>query len=261
MVSASSAMTLSNHLRELRNRLVKSALAILVGTISVWQQFASIFAVIRKPFDQIASDQAVLALTGVTSGFSLQLRVSLSSAIVLTSPIWLYQIWRFIAPGLHGSEKKWAYIFAGIATPLFLAGVALAYYVMPRMLRVLFEFTPAEVSNVTSVDAYLSFFLQLTIFFGIGFLLPLILVFLNFVGILTGAKIAHSWRWLILSSFVFGAVATPNGDPVGMTFVAMPMILLSGIALTVALINDRRRARKLRKSGTDQWSDLTQSDL
>lgn len=261
MNSASSAMTLVEHLRELRNRIVKSAIAILIGTVAVWVKFPEIFAVIRNPFDQLTSDNAILALTGVTSGFSLQLRVSLSAGLVLSSPVWLFQIWRFIAPGLHGNERKWAYIFAGIATPLFLSGVALAYAVMPRMLDILFEFTPSEVENVTSVDAYLSFFLQLTLFFGIGFLLPLILVLLNFSGILTGAKIAAAWRWIILGSFVFGAVATPNGDPVGMTIVAIPMIVLSAIALGVALLNDRRRRRIAKETGTDQWSDSEISPL
>lgn len=261
MSTASAAMTLSQHLRELRNRVVKSALAILVGTVLVWQEFASIFAIIREPFDQVAGSNTVLALTGVTSGFSMQLRISLVAGLVLTTPIWLFQLWRFVAPGLHGNEKKWAYIFAGIATPLFLAGIALAYAVMPRMLRVLFEFTPSGVANFTSVDAYLSFFLQLILFFGLGFLLPLILVALNFVGILTGAKIASAWRWIILGSFVFGAVATPNGDPIGMTIVAIPMILLSAIALGVALLNDKRRNRISKQAGTDQWSDSDASPI
>ena len=261
MATASGAMTLAQHLRELRNRIVKSALAILLGTILVWQQFAKIFAIIREPFDQVANANTVLALTGVTSGFSMQLRVSLAAGVVLTAPIWLFQIWRFIAPGLHGNEKKWAYIFAGIATPLFLSGVALAYSVMPRMLKVLFEFTPTEVANFTSVDAYLSFFIQLSMFFGIGFLLPLVLVGLNFAGILTGARIASAWRWIILGSFVFGAVATPNGDPIGMTIVAVPMIVLSAIALGIALLNDKRRSRKTMTSGTNIWSDNEQSPL
>ena len=254
-------MTLAEHLRELRNRIVRSAIVILLGTILVWQKFQDIFAVIRGPFDQVAGSNTVLALTGVTSGFSMQLRISLAAGVVLTSPFWLFQIWRFIAPGLHGNEKKWAYVFASVATPLFLSGIALAYAVMPRMLKVLFEFTPAEVSNVTSVDLYLSFFLQLVLFFGIGFLLPLILVLLNFTGILTGSKIASAWRWIILGSFVFGAVATPNGDPIGMTIVAIPMILLSAIALAIALLNDRRRARIAKKTGTNQWSDTQQSPI
>lgn len=254
-------MTLAEHLHELRNRLVKSSLAIIIGTIAVWTHFPAIFAFIRKPYDLVASDNAVLALTGITSGFSMQLRVSLAAGIVLTAPVWLFQVWRFIAPGLHGSERKWAYIFSGVATPLFLAGVTLAYSIMPRMLQVLFEFTPSQVSNVTSVDSYLSFVMQLSLFFGVGFLLPLILVALNFVGILTGSKIASAWRWIILGSFVFGAVATPNGDPIGMTIVAVPMILLSALALGISLINDRRRSRVARNSGTDQWSDNQKSPL
>ncbi len=261
MSSASSAMTLAEHLRELRNRLVKSSLAILIGTVAVWIKFPEIFAIVRAPFDELANENAILALTGVTSGFSLQLRLSLSSGLILTSPIWLFQIWRFVSPGLKGNERKWAYIFTGLATPLFLSGVALAYFVMPRMLKILFEFTPAEVENVTSVDTYLSFFLQLTLFFGFGFLIPLFLVLLNFAGVLTGAKIASAWRWIVLGSFVFGAVATPNGDPVGMTIVAVPMILLSGIALGISLFNDKRRLRKARKTGTDQWPDSQTSPL
>jgi len=240
------AMTLAEHFSELRRRLVRSALALLVCTIAVWNQFPSIFSLIRQPYDsvQVAGSNAILALTGVTSGFSLQLRVSLSAAVVLSSPIWIYQLWRFISPGLRSNERKWAYAFTGVAVPLFASGVVLAYYVMPRMLDILFEFTPADVENVTSVESYLSFFLHLTLFFGLGFLLPLILVTLNFAGILSGQRLRAAWRWLILGSFIFGAVATPNGDPLAMTFVALPMIALSFIAVGIALLNDRRRTRE-----------------
>jgi sec-independent protein translocase protein TatC len=113
------------------------------------------------------------------------------------------------------------------------------------MLDILFTFTPSDVQNVTSVESYLSFFLTLVLFFGIGFLLPLILVSLNIAGILSGVRLRDSWRWLILGSFVFGAVATPNGDPLAMTFVAIPMIGLSFIAVGIALINDKRRQRAM----------------
>ena len=239
------AMTLAEHFRELRKRLVRSALALIVCTIAVWNQFSEIFEIIRSPYDSVQEigSNAVLALTGVTSGFSLQLKVSLAAAFVISSPIWIYQLWRFISPGLKRSERKWAYLFTAIAVPLFSCGVLLAYFVMPRMLDILFEFTPADVENVTSVESYLSFFLHLTLFFGIGFLLPLVLVSLNFAGILSGDRLKASWRWLILGSFVFGAVATPNGDPLAMTFVALPMIALSFIAVGIALINDGRRER------------------
>jgi sec-independent protein translocase protein TatC len=201
--------------------------------------------VIRAPYDSVQGlgSNAVLALTGVTSGFSLQLRVSLAAAFVISSPIWIYQLWRFISPGLKHNERKWAYVFTAVAVPLFSCGVLLAYFVMPRMLDILFEFTPSDVENVTSVESYLSFFLHLTLFFGIGFLLPLVLVTLNFAGILSGERLRAAWRWLVLGSFVFGAIATPNGDPLAMTFVALPMIAMSFIAVGIALVNDRRRER------------------
>lgn len=243
----SEAMTLIEHFAELRKRLVRSAFALLICTVAVWNQFSEIFALIRQPYDSVQGigSSAILALTGVTSGFSLQLKVSLAAAVVLSSPIWIYQIWRFISPGLKRNERRWAYSFTAVAVPLFSAGVALAYFVMPRMLDILFTFTPTDVQNVTSVESYLSFFLHLVLFFGIGFLLPLVLVTLNFAGILSGDRLRASWRWLVLGSFVFGAVATPNGDPLAMSFVALPMIGLSIIAVGIALLNDKRRGRAL----------------
>ena len=256
-------LTLGEHLRELRSRLVRAALGVIVATASVWNFYPSIFSVIRRPFEDIHASHptAVLALTGITSGFSLQLRVSLAAGFAISSPIWLFQLWRFIAPGLHKHERKWAYIYSAVAAPLFLGGIGLAYYVMPQMLNVLYAFTPNDVSNVTSVDSYLTFFLQLTLFFGLGFLLPIVVVMLNAVGLLSGSRLISSWRWIILGAFVFGAVATPSGDPLGMTVIAIPMILLMLIAVGVALLNDKRRERRLSRSGTDQWQDDELSPL
>jgi len=256
-------LTLGEHLRELRSRLVRASLGVLLATGAVWNFYPSIFAVIRRPFEDIHASHptAVLALTGITSGFSLQLRVSLAAGFALSSPIWLFQLWRFIAPGLHKHERKWAYLYSAIAAPLFLGGIALAYYVMPQMLNVLYAFTPNDVSNVTSVDSYLTFFLQLTLFFGLGFLLPIVFVMLNAVGILSGKRLVDSWRWIILGAFVFGAVATPSGDPLGMTVIAIPMILLMMVAVAVALLNDKRRARKSARTGTEQWADDEVSPL
>ena len=258
-----SAMSIGEHLKELRKRIVRSSLAILVVALIVWNFYPHFFAIIRHPFDLVQADHpnAILALPGVTSGFSMQLRVTLAAAIVMSSPIWLYQLWRFIAPGLHAHERKWAYVFTAVAVPLFAAGVILAYSVMPQMLNVLYSFTPDDVSNVTSVENYINFFLQIVVFFGVGFLLPLVLVMLNFAGILTGARIKASWRWIILGSFMFGAIATPNGDPVGMTIIAVPMIALTVIAMSIALLNDKRRAKRNLHTGTDQWSDDEASPL
>lgn len=260
-MTAAGSMTLGEHLIELRGRVVRSAIAVLVATLLVWNEYQFFFGFIRRPYDSVQGQGAQLMLTGVTSGFSLQLKVAVAVGIVIASPVWLFQMWRFIAPGLHRHERRWAYAFTAVAVPLFAAGTALSYHAMPRMLSVLFEFTPNGVSNMTSVDLYITFFLQMTLFFGVGFLLPLVISALNFVGMLSGARIRASWRYIILGSFVFGAVATPNGDPFGMTVVALPMIALSFLAMGVALLNDRRRARRAAATGTDQWADDVQSEL
>lgn len=260
---SSQGMTLGEHIREFRSRLVRASLGVVLGTLAMWNFYDTFFAVIRKPFDHVHAHnpQAILALTGVTSGFSLQLRVSLAAGFIVSSPIWLYQLWRFIAPGLHKRERKWAYVYTLSAVPLFAAGILLAYVVMPRMLDVLYKFTPSNVTNVTSVDSYLSFFLHLTLFFGCGFLLPLILVMLNFAGILSGRTILTAWRWIILGSFVLGAVATPSGDPLGMTLIALPVMFLAFVAAGIASLNDRRRAKRNLSEGTNQWSDNEASPL
>ena len=263
MSTAAGAMPLAAHLRELRDRIVRSSFAVLAGALVVWTKYPWFFTIIRRPYDvaHTKHPDAILALTGVTSGFSLQLKVSIAVGIVISSPVWLYQMWRFIAPGLHSNERSWAIGFTAIATPLFVAGAALAYRVLPQMLDVLFSFTPADVSNVTSMDLYITFFIQLLLFFGVGFLIPLVLVGLNAAGVLSGARLRASWRYIVLGSFVFGAVATPSGDPVGMTVVAVPMILLSLVAVAIAVANDKRRMRKQANSGTDQWSDDEVSPL
>jgi len=242
----SSSMTLGEHLNELRSRIVRCALAILLTTALVWSQYEAVFSVLRKPFDagHLEHPQTILALTGVTSGLALQLNIALIGGLILSSPIWIYQIWRFVAPGLHRKEKKWTVIFTGIAVPMFLAGCWLGYAVLPSTLNTLFAFTPPQVSNVTNVDSYISFALHLTLFFGLGFLLPVLILILNFFGVASGKTMLHGWRWIVLGSFFFGAIATPNGDPLGMSIIALPIMVLCFGAIGIALLNDRRIAGK-----------------
>ena len=256
-----SAMTLGEHIRELRVRLVRSALGILIGTAFVWNFYSQIFTFLRKPYDEIHQQypETVLALTGVTSGLALQLRIAVTGGLILSSPIWLYQLWRFISPGLHRKERKWAYLFSGLTFPLFFAGCWLGYAVLPGTLHALYSFTPENVSNVTNIDTYISFTLHLTLFFGLGFVLPVLLMMLNFAGVLSGIRIFKSWRWIIVGSFFFGAIATPNGDPIGMTLIALPVMMLTFVAALIALVNDRRRLK--REVGTNQWSDDEASPL
>ena len=250
MVKSAAAMPLTDHLRELRSRLVKSGLAIAIGMVVGWIYYDELFAWLSEPFETVVEASqgegrtVTLALTGVADPFVLQMQIAAVAGIVLSAPVWLYQLWRFVTPGLHRNERRWALGFVAIATPLFGAGVLLAYIILPFGLQILFGFTPAGVENIVSVDRYLSFFLRTILVFGVGFLLPLMLVLLNFAGILSGARLISWWRWIIFAVFIFAAVATPTGDPINLLLLAGPLLLLVVIAVGVCVLNDRRRARK-----------------
>lgn len=250
MTADTAAMPLTEHLRELRSRLVKAGLGIAVGMVIGWVTYDTLFRWLSRPFDEVVEQSraegrtVVLALTGVADPFVLQLQVAAVAGLVLSSPLWLYQLWRFVTPGLRRNERLWALGFVGVATPLFLAGVALAYWVLPMGLQILFGFTPEGVENIVSVDRYLSFFIRMVLVFGVGFLLPLMLVLLNFAGILTGRRLISWWRWIIIGIILFAAVATPTGDPINLMLLAGPILLLVAIAVGVCLLNDRRRARR-----------------
>ncbi len=243
-------MPLTEHLRELRSRLVKAGIAIGIGMVIGWIYYEQLFAWLSAPFsgavEQARSEgrEVTLALTGVADPFVLQMQIAAMAGIVLSSPVWLYQLWRFITPGLHRNERRWAFAFVAVATPLFLAGVALAYAVLPLGLQVLLGFTPDNVENIVSVDRYLSFFLRTVLVFGVGFLVPLVLVLLNFAGVLPGRRLLGWWRWIILAVMLFAAVATPTGDPINLLLLAGPILLLVAIAVGICLLNDRRRARR-----------------
>jgi sec-independent protein translocase protein TatC len=266
--NAQAAMPLTEHLRELRSRLLKSAIAVVLGMIVGWIAYPTIFDLLSQPFEgAVAQAQAegrdvTLALTGVTDPFVLQLQVAAIAGLILSAPVWLYQLWRFVTPGLHKHEKRWGIAFVAVAFPLFLAGTVLAYMVLPIGLEILLGFTPENVENIVSVDRYLSFFLRTVVVFGVGFLTPLLIVTLNFAGILSGKRLLSWWRWIIFTVFIFAAVATPTGDPINLILLAGPILLLVVIAVGIALLNDRRRARKgLTQPDYQAWDDDETSPL
>lgn len=243
-------MPLSEHLRELRRRLVVCILAILAGAVLAWIFYTPLFDIIRAPFDRVVEAAKAqgrdveLVLAGVADPFTLQIQVSAVAGVVLATPVWLFQLWRFLMPGLEKRERRWAYVFMATASPLFFAGAALAWWVLPTGLNLLFGFTPEGVANFVQVNRYISFMLRTIIVFGISFLLPFVVVMLNFAGVLTGRKVLSYWRGMILGVFLFAAVATPTGDPINLMLLAGPMTVLLMIAIGICLINDRRRIRK-----------------
>lgn len=242
-------MSLIEHLRELRSRLFKASVAIVIGTVAAWGFYPQIFDLLSQPVNVIV-DQAQangrdvrLVLGGVADAFVLQIKVSVVTSMLVTSPIWIYQLWRFITPGLYRKEKLRAYLFASVATPLFVSGAVLAYIFLPIGLQLLFGFTPLGVGNYVPVDRYLSFFLRMVLVFGISFLTPLFIVMLNIFDMLEAKAITSRWRLVVLITFAFSAIATPTGDPVNMTLLAAPVLLLISAATFIAWLNDKRRAR------------------
>ncbi len=242
-------MSLIEHLRELRNRLFKASLAIVIGTVLAWGFYPQIFEILSQPVNEIVEKaqengrDVRLVLGGVADAFVLQIKVSVVTSMLVTSPIWIYQLWRFITPGLYRKEKLRAYLFVSVAVPLFVSGAVLAYIFLPIGLNILFGFTPLGVGNYVPVDRYLSFFLRMVLVFGISFLAPLFIVMLNIFDVLEAKAITSRWRVVVLSVFAFAAVATPTGDPVNMTLLAAPVLLLISIATFIAWLNDKRRAR------------------
>lgn len=259
-------MTLTEHLRELRKRMVISAVAVFAGMVVGWVFYNQIFAFLRHPADvAVAELQAqgqhvgISVIGGVASAFSLQLKISAYVGIVLASPVWLYQLWRFVTPGLHRNERRWAFGFLGAAVPLFALGIAFAYWALPKGLGVLLGFTPDKTDNLVPLDDYLTFVLRMCLFFGLGFLLPVLLVLLNAAGVLPASAMWRRWREVVFGTWVFAAIATPTGDVFNMSLLAVPIMLLIFIAMGIATLNDRRRKRA--GSEYDEWDDDEVSPL
>jgi len=244
-------MPVMGHLRELRNRIVKAVLAIGLGTALGFVFFNPIWAVVTRPFCsamisghtgcRVLGDQ--LVVTGVFDAFMVRVQVAFFAGLILTSPVWLYQLWAFIAPGLYRRERRWAYVFVGAAAPLFAGGAFLAYLVMSRGLRYLLGLAPHGVAVLPTITTYLSYFQGMILGFGLTFELPLALVILNVAHVLTHARFRRWRRMMIFGAFLFAGIANPSPDPVSMMLLALPCVLLVEVAEIIVWANDRRRAR------------------
>jgi len=254
-------MPLREHLRELRNRLLKAGLAIAVGAVVGWFLYNPLFEALIRPILDLANKRAgadaKVILPQVATAFNLQLKLSFYIGVVVSSPVWLYQLWAFIVPGLTKREKRYAMGFVAVAVPLFLAGITLAWFVLPNAVTFLTEFTPKGAANYINADDYLTFVTRIMLAFGIAFVTPLLLVALNMVGILPARSLAKGWRIAVFLCFLFAAVASPTPDAGSMLALAFPMVGLFMIAVGIAFLNDRRKARRAAAEG---WGDLSDDE-
>jgi len=248
-------MSLADHLRELRYRLIVSLSVIALGMVGSAFFYNQLMGLLTAPLlsaqQQLAVSNPELdlqaVLPDVTTPFLLALKVVGIAGLVVTSPVWIYQAWAYVVPALVAREKRLALVFLSAALPLFLFGVLVAYWVLPQGIVVMMQFTPmgVDVTNLLDINNFLGLLIQLMLVFGLGFLVPVFVVALNLLGVLTADQLKGARTYVIFGCFVFAAAATPGGDPFSMIALAVPMALLFVAAEAVCRVNDRRRARRV----------------
>lgn len=244
-------MPLIDHLRELRKRVLSSAIGIVVAFGGGWYFYNSIIVTLAKPVCDLRAAQAsgaascgALYISGVLGPLDLQIKVALMTAVIVSAPFWLYQLWAFIAPALHRKEKRNSVLFVTAATPFFIMGATLGYLILPVAITALFGFTPDSVSNLVRFDDYLDFVLRLILLVGLAFELPIFLLTFNLIGFLRGSTILKPWRAWIFSICLVVAAFSPTADPLSMVLLSAPLILFYFMAGAIALLVDRKRDRK-----------------
>ena len=243
-------MSLGAHLIELRKRLFISAIAVVLGAaLGWWLTELFVWEAIQEPVKLVAeaqgNDTAIIFPT-ISSAFDLRLQIAFTLGIVISSPVWLYQVFAFLVPGLSTRERKFTFAFFASAIPLFFAGCAAGWFVLPNIVRLMTSFVPEGGESLLTAKEYIDFVLKLVIAIGIAFVVPVFIVLLNFAGIISAASIIKSWRVAILVIVLFTAIATPSADVISMFMLAIPMIVLYFAAWFLAHLHDRRIERRNR---------------
>ncbi|SEO85511.1 sec-independent protein translocase protein TatC [Trujillonella endophytica] len=266
-------MSLIAHLTELRNRVGKALLFILIGTaVAFWWYDHGLGEFIRAPYCGLdpdlralgtggSADDCDLLVTDVIGGALIRLKIAFIVGIVLSAPFWLYQVWAFITPGLKRNEKRYGVAFVAASTALFALGAGLAYISLAKGLELLLELAGDGVAIALTAQDYIGFVIALLLAFGVSFELPLIAVVLNLVGVLSYATLAKGRRWIYFLTIVFAAFVTPTQDPFTMLLMAAPMCVLFELAIQIARQVDRRRARRAGLDGLAGLADDEASPL
>ena len=256
-------MPLFDHLRELRNRVVKIALAVIAGAGVSWAFYARIWSFMQRPYCQAVGYCKLNALghslfySGVTDGFYLHLKVSIIAGAIITSPIWLYQVWAFVAPGMYAKERRWTYLFIGSAVPLFALGCFFAYLAMSRGLQFFLGMSGGQITPFFTADSYLSYWIAMIIGFGLCFEVPLFLVLLNQVRIVTHERFKKWRRVILFLVFVGAGIASPSPDPLTMLLLGGTVAVLVELAEVLIYFNDKRYAR----NHPDLYAGLADDEL
>jgi sec-independent protein translocase protein TatC len=249
VTAAQDSMTLTEHLAELRIRIIRSGLAVVIGAVLVIAFYDQVYNFLTQPYDDLCTSKpdgfcsGKLNAFSPTEGLSARLRIGMYGGIFLALPVILWQVWRFVVPALEAKEKKYAIPFVVSSVVLFAAGGSLAYLTIGRALEFLIAWSGAEVEQVFAIEKYFALVGFMIFAFGIGFLLPVLLVFLQLVKVVTPRQLLLGWRYAIVGIFVLAAVITPSGDPITLMSLATPMTLLYFVSVLIGYVVGRRRRR------------------
>jgi sec-independent protein translocase protein TatC len=256
--AADGSMTLMEHLYELRDRLFKACLAIVAGMIVGWFLADWVLDILQSPYCDFDANvtrknnggvlpadwKCGFVQLGVADLLLLKLKVAMWIGLVVAAPLWMFQLWAFIAPGLHRHERRWTYAFASAAAPLFALGAVLAYWAVAFGLEFLLDITNTDITTTLEITRYVSFVTGMMLLFGVAFEFPLAILLLNVAGVVSGRQLLKWWRIIVFLFFLFAAIATPTGDPFGMSLLALALSGLYFGAVGLAFVNDKRRARR-----------------
>ncbi|MEY2754038.1 MAG: Sec-independent protein translocase protein TatC [Actinomycetota bacterium] len=247
--SPDETMTLVEHLAELRTRIIRSLGAIVLGVIVILAAYDWVLELMRRPYEQLCEQKPELTcelqFISPLEGFSTRLEISTYGGIILALPVILWQVWRFIVPALHAKEKKYAIPFIVSSVVLFLMGASVAYFTLTPALDFLISWSGEGVEANFQVSKYVALFGLMVAAFGVTFEFPVLLVFLQLVGVLTPQTLLKNWRYATVAIFVIAAIITPSGDPYSMMAMALPMALFYMISIVIGLIaQKRKRARE-----------------
>ena len=248
-VGSDLSMTMMDHLRELRMRIVRALMGVAIGMVVVLSFYDPILQFLTEPYRDLCAtnpdyscDGSLFAL-GPLDGFAARIRIATWGGVILALPIVFWQIWRFIAPGLDRREKRYAVPFIASTTILFAIGCWMAYWTLDKALEFLISWSGSSVDQAYQVSKYVSLVTLMALAFGAGFLSPVLILFLQLVGIVTPRTLIRQWRIAIMCIFVAAAVITPSGDPVSLMALSIPMTLLYFLAVFIGWLITRRRTR------------------
>ncbi len=260
-------MSLADHLREFRKRLILAAIGIAIGMVAGWFLYTPVFEALQRPVLEAAErDDALVTVNfaGVATALDMQIKMSLLIGVIVSAPWWLYQLWAFVAPGLKSTERRYTVGFLAAAIPLFFGGVLFGWWVFPRAITILTGFTPDGAANFLDAQTFMTFAMRLILAFGIAFVFPVVMVALTWTGIVQARTWLRGWRWAVFIIFLAAAILTPTPDAVTMLFMAVPMVALYFAAVGVGLLRERvsrrRRAKAAAAPATAAPADAGSTD-